>query len=40
MDSGQYVGMKLYQIAAITASVVVIWYVSVNYDSLKKRAAK
>lgn len=40
MDSEPDVGMKLYQIAAIASSVVVIWYVSVNYDSLKKMAAK
>jgi hypothetical protein len=32
--------MKLYQIAAIAGSAGVIWYVSVNYDSLKKMAAK
>jgi len=32
--------MKLYQIAAIVGSVVVVLYVSVNYDSLKGMAGK
>jgi hypothetical protein len=32
--------MKLQQIAAIIGSIVVIWYVSTNYDELKKMAAK
>lgn len=32
--------MKLYHIAAIAGSVVVVWYVSANYDLLKKMAAK
>jgi hypothetical protein len=32
--------MKLYQIAAIAGSIIVVWYVSVNYDSLKGMAGK
>ena len=32
--------MKLQQVAAMAAAAVVIWYVSVNYDSLKAIAAK
>jgi hypothetical protein len=40
MDSGEYVEMKFQQVAAIAAAVVVIWYVSINYDSLKAIAAK
>jgi len=32
--------MKLQQIAAIIGSIVVIWYISTNYDELKKMAAK
>jgi len=32
--------MKLQQIAAIAGATFVIWYVSVNYDSLKTMAAK
>jgi hypothetical protein len=32
--------MKLQQVAAMAAAAVVIWYVSVNYDSLRAIAAK
>ena len=32
--------MGIKQLAAVVGSLVVIWYVSTNYDSLKKLAAK
>ena len=32
--------MGIKQVAAVVGSLVVIWYVSTNYDSLKKLAAK
>ena len=32
--------MKIQQIAAMAAAALVIWYVSVNYDSLRAIAAK
>jgi len=32
--------MGIKQVAAVVGSLIVIWYVSTNYDSLKKLAAK
>ena len=32
--------MGIKQVAAVLGSLVVIWYVSTNYESLKKLAAK
>jgi hypothetical protein len=32
--------MGIKQVAAILGSIVVVWYVSTNYESLKKLAAK